>query len=99
MRPLLFTLLSLMIGGGIHAKDISHNDALKLRHKGEIVPLETLLDQVKLRHPKSQLLEVELERSEGRYVYEVDIITHDGEVREILIDAASGQILVDEVDD
>ncbi len=51
------------------------------------------------RHPKARLLELELEEKHGRYVYEVELLTVQGQVRELKFDASSGELLEDEEDD
>lgn len=95
----IFLGLTLCIACGATFADISHNEALKLRSKGVIMPLSTLLDAVDTRYPLAQILEVELDRDDGRYVYEIELITRDGVVRELTLDAASAAILHDEIDD
>lgn len=51
------------------------------------------------RYPGARLLEAELERNHGRYIYEVELLTASGAVREIELDAATGHLLKDEEDD
>ena len=43
---------------GVSARDLSQDEALRLREQGRIIPLETLLELVAKRHPQSSLLEV-----------------------------------------
>ena len=81
------------------ADDIGPNEALRLRQAGEILALEKLLDIALSLHPGARLLEAELEQDDGRYVYEVELITRSGAVRDIEIDARDGRILKDEDDD
>ena len=84
---------------GVSARDLSQDEALRLREQGRIIPLETLLELVAQRHPQSSLLEVELEEDDNIYIYEVELATRDGVVRELEIDAHTGKILKDEEDD
>ena len=44
------------------------------------------------------LLEVELEREHGQYVYEFELITPDGRILEVLVDAKTGEVLEEEED-
>ena len=102
MRPLLrfisyIPLLALTLS--VNADDLSQDEALRLRELGRIMPLEHLLSIVQARHPASRLLEVELEEDDDIYIYEVELITRDGTVRELEIDASTGQLLKDEEDD
>jgi len=50
-------------------------------------------------YPGSTLLEAELEEEDGVLVYEVEILTTSGVVRELELDARNGNILKDEEDD
>ena len=45
------------------------------------------------------MLEVELERDDGLLIYEIELLTRDQVVREIEMDARTGDILDDERDD
>jgi uncharacterized membrane protein YkoI len=91
------TLLALALS--VNADDLSQDEALRLRELGRIMPLEHLLSIVQARHPSSRLLEVELEEDDDIYIYEVELITSQGVVRELEIDATTGQLLKDEEDD
>lgn len=84
---------------GVSARDLSQDEALRLREQGRIIPLEKLLELVAQRHPHSSLLEVELEEDDDIYIYEVELATSDGVVRELEFDARTGKILKDEEDD
>ena len=84
---------------GVSARDLSQDEALRLREQGNIISLEKLLALVAERHPQSSLLEVELEEDDDIYIYEVELATRDGVVRELEIDAHTGKILKDEEDD
>ncbi|WP_245362877.1 MULTISPECIES: PepSY domain-containing protein [Pseudomonas] len=81
------------------ARDLDQDEALELRQKGVILPLEQLLDSALGRYPGARLLEAELEEKHGRYEYEVELLTPAGVVREIKLDARSGVLLKDEEDD
>lgn len=84
---------------GVSARDLSQDEALRLREQGRIIPLEKLLELVAQRHPHASLLEVELEEDDDIYIYEVELATRDGVVRELEFDAHTGKILKDEEDD
>lgn len=91
-------LPALMVGMAT-ADDISQDTARALRSEGSIQPLDQLLERIRERHPGARLLDAELEHDDGRYRYEFEIVTRDGEVRELELDAASGAILEDEAED
>ena len=64
--------------------------------RGEILPLAQVLDRLQAVHP-GRVIEVELEYSEGRRIYEVELATQDGRLIEVELDAVTGTIL--EVED
>lgn len=67
--------------------------------RGEILPLAQVMTLLQDSHP-GRVVEVELEYSEGALVYEVELVTPDGRLIEVEVDAAKGTILaMDEEDD
>ncbi|UXY54917.1 PepSY domain-containing protein [Pseudomonas tohonis] len=81
------------------ARDLDQDEALKLREEGVIIPLEQLLHRALGLYPGARLLEAELEEEDDVYVYEVELLTTEGVVRELELDARDGRILKDEEDD
>lgn len=92
-------LVLLAFCSSLAARDLNQDEALALRQEGVILPLEQLLQQAMARHPGSRMLEAELEKKHGRYEYEVELVTTEGVVREIKLDAATGVLLKDKEDD
>ena len=91
-------LVLVVFCSGLQARDLNQDEALALRQQGVILPLEQLLQQAMARHPGSRLLEAELEKKDEQYAYEVELVTPDGVVREIKLDATSGALIKDEED-
>ncbi|WP_411389307.1 PepSY domain-containing protein [Pseudomonas sp. MPB23] len=91
-------LLLMAFSSSLAARDLNQDEALALRQQGVILPLEQLLQQAMARHPGSRLLEAELEKKHGQYAYEVELVTIDGVVREIKLDASTGVLIKDEED-
>ncbi|UUY07667.1 PepSY domain-containing protein [Pseudomonas sp. J452] len=83
----------------VQARDLGHDDALRLHQKGVILSLEQLVQTALDRYPGSRLLEAELEEEDDVLVYEVELLSTDGTVRELELDARDGRILKDEVED
>ncbi|MWV14000.1 peptidase [Pseudomonas sp. R-28-1W-6] len=83
----------------VQARDLDHDEALRLRESGAILPLEQLMQPALERYPGATLLEAELEEEDEVRVYEVELLTVDGMVRELELDARNGRILKDEVED
>ncbi len=81
------------------ALDVDQDEALRLRQSGEVRSFEAILGVALERHPGARLLEAELEREDGELVYELELLTGDGVVREMDIDARTGEVIEDEVDD
>ena len=80
------------------ARDLDQDEALRLRQQGVILPLEQLLQQALGRYPGAKLLEAELEEKHDVYIYEVELLTPEGVVRELDIEATTGRLLKDKED-
>ena len=93
-------LLALLVSGPaqIVQADDDYIEAKRLRESGEIMPLGEILKNVRRSYP-GRILEVELENEKGRVIYELEILGTDSIVREIYIDAKSGELLSVEEDD
>ena len=59
---------------------------------GEVMPLMVLLERLQRSHP-GQVLEVELEREDGRWIYELRLLQPDGRLLKLEVDARSGEVL------
>ncbi|KRP46074.1 PepSY domain-containing protein [Pseudomonas poae] len=94
----LAVLVFLAFCSSLAARDLNQDEALALRQQGVILPLEQLLQQAMARHPGSRLLEAELEKKHGEYAYEVELVTTEGVVREIKLDATTGVLIKDKED-
>lgn len=95
---LIAVSLLLAAGAPTRADDGDHDQALRLLQEGSILPLTEIAARVKTRVP-GKVLEVELEREDGAYVYEFKILRPNGLVQEVEADAATGKILKIEDDD
>jgi uncharacterized membrane protein YkoI len=82
----------------VMARDLDQDEALRLRQQGVILPLEQVVKQALERYPGSKLLEAELEEKHDVYIYEVELLTTEGVVRELDLDAATGELLKDKED-
>lgn len=85
----LITLFScLAISASAHAdSDDDHERAHRARMAGQIKPLSEVLRDLARQHP-GQVLEVELERDHGTWMYEVKVLTPEGRVRKLKVDAS-----------
>jgi len=92
-------LIALSLSTLSHAKDLNQDEALALRQQGVILPLEQFIEQALGRYPGSKLLEAELEEKHGVLIYEIELLTMDGVVRELKFDARDTRLLDDKEDD
>lgn len=91
-------LVSLVIGLAAYADD-DHERARMLQQEDEILSLEAILERLPA-DSDSRLLELELEREQGTWVYELEMLHPDGRVREYEVDAVTGEVLsVEDEDD
>lgn len=83
------TLLPASVRGGAEP---DHDRARRAVESGEILPLSKVLAVVESSF-EGVLLEVELERENDRFVYEIELLTPQGHVIEITLDARDAKIL------
>ncbi len=69
-----------------------HDRARQALAAGEVLPLRTILDRVEREYP-GQVLEVELERDGGRWVYEIRTLRSGGALVKLKVDARDGSVL------
>lgn len=91
------TVMLLSVMSMAHADD-DHIEARRLLDAGEIMPLESILKNVREKFP-GNILEVKLESKNRDIVYEVEVLGDDGVVKEVYIDARSGEVLFSKEDD
>lgn len=93
---------AVLLGGSVFAwadktKGKDALDAAQLQKSGEILPQETILERAKAQVP-GKIVETELERKHGRYVYEVEVIGDDGVKTELKYDAKTGELISSKVE-
>jgi uncharacterized membrane protein YkoI len=89
---LVAVLSSMATSYRAHADDIDQATARQLSASGQILPLEKIHEKAKqIKHGK--ILETELEKKRGKYLYEVELLDEHGIVWEIKLDAATGQLM------
>lgn len=86
------SLAALAIAVATPAHASGQDEARAAVERGEIRPLGEVIAAAKARAP-GEVVKVELERDDGRWVYEIKILTQGGERREFEIDAKSLEIL------
>jgi uncharacterized membrane protein YkoI len=92
MRNLLsaLTVMALLTGSFNIRADDDHLRAKDLVDSGEILPLDKIMQKA-FADRQWRLLEAELEKEHGRYIYELEILDDKGNVRKLKYDAKDGQ--------
>jgi len=85
---------ALLLAGPAWAGDgpRDHERARAAVQAGQVLPLPTLLQRLQRSHP-GQVLEVELEHDDGRWVYEIKLLQPGGRLLKLELDAATGAVL------
>jgi uncharacterized membrane protein YkoI len=73
-----------------HGRD--HDRARAALQAGEILSLQQVLARVQPRYP-GEVLAVELEREDGRWVYELKLLQTGGRLLRLDVDARTGDVL------
>jgi uncharacterized membrane protein YkoI len=108
-RPLAILLLCALAGaatadGGADRHDRprdhhrDHDRAREALRRGEAAPLSEIMPAVEARLG-ARVIEVELEREDGRLLYEFELIAPDGRILEAEVDARTGEVLEVEAED
>ncbi|WP_268797003.1 PepSY domain-containing protein [Pseudomonas huanghezhanensis] len=84
--------------GGVQAKDLGPDEALRLRDAGTIQSFEKLNAAALAKHANATITDTELEEQYGKYVYQVELRDAKGVEWDIEVDAVSGQVLKDHQD-
>lgn len=69
-----------------------HERARAAVQAGQVLPLPALLERVQRQAP-GQVLEVELEQEDGRWIYELKLLQPGGQLVKLEVDAATGKLL------
>ncbi|VAX09645.1 hypothetical protein MNBD_GAMMA25-2394 [hydrothermal vent metagenome] len=89
---IILTALLYLLSTGLLLADNDHDLARELKQAGDILPLEKILKKVEKLHP-GHVLEVELEKEDQRYTYEIETVDKNGSVWEMQFDAKTGELL------
>lgn len=91
MKMLLIVLL-LLAAASVQADDNDQELARQLTRSGDIVPLEKVIART-VKEYGGNLLEAELEKEGGQYVYELQMLMSDGVVWEYIYDAKTAKLI------
>ncbi len=96
MRKRLALVLALLPALALADGKSSQDSARDAVARGEILSLAVLLPRIEAEFD-GRVLDVELDRDDGVFVYELEILTRDGRLIEVEIDGKTGAVL--EVED
>lgn len=82
------------LGGGqvLARDDQDHERARRALEAGEVMPLRGLIGVVERDHP-GEIIEIELERDDGHWIYEIKQLRSDGSMSKLKVDARDGRVL------
>ncbi len=90
--------------GGPHRSDAGHrhddDDAVERQAvlRGEILPMTRILT-LAAGYQAGHVIEAGLDSKRSGLAYDVDVLTADGRVRELVIDARNGKLIANRADD
>jgi uncharacterized membrane protein YkoI len=91
-------LLPAVIALPAQASGDEHEEARRALERGEVLPLTRILE-IAEAETQGRVIEVDFERDDGVWLYELELLTPDGRLMELEIDGASGRVLESEYDD
>lgn len=95
--PFIVAIAALMCISPVLADD-DHEIARRAVERGELLPLAKILEGMEREYP-GRVLEVDLDKEKGRYLYEIEVLLNDGRVIELTYDGQTGKLLETEIED
>ena len=95
LRTLVLLGLALGTGSALHADERGGSDhelARQALRQGQVLPLRQVLDKIE-REYQGQVLKIEFEEDDGRYIYEIRLLQQDGRMAKLKVDAVDGKVL------
>lgn len=94
-KRIVIGLSGLLLLGSLNTvtwADDDHYQSRRAFQAGEVMPLRTLLDKIEKDYP-GQVLEVELEREQQQWYYEVKMLSDEGRLQKLIVDAKTGEVM------
>ncbi|MHC8358330.1 PepSY domain-containing protein [Pseudomonas sp. LB3P81] len=102
MKILAALFISLLVFGLTanlgHTRDLRSDEARNLIDAGTIVPIEQVEAVAMARHPGSKIIDIELKKKYGIYLYRIDLSDPQGVEWELELDATDGLLRKDHQD-
>jgi uncharacterized membrane protein YkoI len=90
--PALLLALSAAAASPLAQADNEQDQARAAVQAGKVLPLKTVLERL-AREVPGQVLEVDLEQEDGRWIYEIKLLQPGGRLVKLELDAATAAIL------
>lgn len=91
------SIAAISVGIAQSDEDSHHEEVLKQREMKDILPFEVILSAIRPLI-KGEIIETEFEMEDGLPAYEFKYIDQSGHVREMYVNAKTGEIIKDESD-
>ncbi|MCM8597000.1 PepSY domain-containing protein [Accumulibacter sp.] len=93
-RPARWLIAAVLSGCAVvvFAGEGDHDRARQALEAGEVLPLRTILERVERDYP-GPVIEVELDRQHGLWVYEIRKLLAGGSLVKLKVDARDGRVL------
>ena len=102
MKARTLTFFTVLLCAAWALAPIAHADddqrIRQLQRSGEILSLEQIFDRARKVKP-GRIVDVDLDKDDGRYIYEIELLERSGKVWEMEFDARTGELLQLEQDD
>ncbi len=84
--------LLLAMGNPLASERLDHDAISQGRTSGAMLSMEQAMNGASAKQP-GEIVEIELERDDGAYRYEIKILAADGTIHKLYLDAASGDLI------
>lgn len=93
MRSMLgVAVVAALLVPEVAGADDDHELARRALEAGEVLPLRAVLERIGKQYP-GEIIEVELERDDGRWIYEIKVLRRGGGLLKLELDASDATVL------
>lgn len=84
--------LLLAMGSTLASERLDYDEISQGRESGTILSMEQVMTGTRTVQP-GEIVEIEFERKDGAYRYELKILAADGTIHKLYLDAATGELI------
>jgi uncharacterized membrane protein YkoI len=92
MKAAVALLLLALAAVPAQTDEHDHERARAALEAGQVLPLPVLMERLQRAYP-GQIMALELERDDGRWIYKVKLLQPGGQLSKLKVDAQTGQVL------